>query len=60
LIEEVVGEKCSQVFDATARRSGRYHDTVRSEAAIPSFSSSAWMRGLPERRFSAAMRRMRA
>ena len=35
-------------------RSGRYRDTVRSETAIPSFSNSPWIRGAPQRRFSAA------
>jgi len=34
--------------------------TVRSETATPRLSSSPWIRGAPQRRFSAAMRRMRA
>jgi hypothetical protein len=33
---------------------------VRSETVIPSFSNSPWIRGAPQRKFAAAMRRMRA
>ena len=49
-----------QVCDGAVSRSGRYRDTVRSETVMPSFSNSPWIRGAPQRKFSVAMRRMRA
>ena len=48
------------VCDGGVSRLGRYRDTVRSETVIPSFSNSPWIRGAPQRKLSARMRRMRA
>jgi hypothetical protein len=48
------------VCDGALNRSHRYRDTVRSETVMPSFTNSPWIRGAPQRRFSVAMRRMRA
>ena len=48
------------VWDGGLSRFGRYRDTVRSETVIPSLSSSPWIRGAPQRKLSARMRRMSA
>src|SRR6266849_2263231 len=48
-----------QGCDGAVSRSGRYRDTVRSETVMPSFRNSPWIRGAPQRKFAAAMRRMR-
>ena len=48
------------VCDGGMSRLGRYRDTVRSEMVMPSLSSSPWIRGAPQRKFSARMRRIRA
>ena len=49
-----------QVWDRVVGRPCRYRETVRSEMVIPSFSNSPWIRGAPQRQFSAAMRRIRS
>ena len=49
-----------QVCDRVVGRPCRYRETVRSEMAIPSFSNSPWIRGAPQRQFSAAIRRIRS
>jgi hypothetical protein len=48
-----------QLCDGAFIRSRIYRETVRSETGMPSFSNSPWIRGAPQRIFSAAMRRMR-
>jgi hypothetical protein len=49
-----------QVWDRVVGRPCRYRETVRFEMVIPSFSNSPWIRGAPQRQFSAAMRRIRS
>jgi hypothetical protein len=49
-----------QVCDRVVGRPRRYRETVRSEMAMPSFSSSPWIRGAPQRQCSAAARRIRS
>jgi hypothetical protein len=46
--------------DRVVGRPCRYRETVRSEMAMPSFSNSPWIRGAPQRQFSAARRRIRS
>ena len=41
------------------RGRGMRRDTVRSEVLTPSLSSSPWMRGAPQPRFSVAIRRIK-
>ena len=60
LITEVVRENVRQVCDRVVGRPCRYRETVRSEMAIPSFNNSPWIRGAPQRQFSAAIRRIRS
>jgi len=51
-----------KVRHACERRSfrdgGIYRDTVACETVIPSFSSSPWMRGAPQRKFARAISRI--
>jgi hypothetical protein len=49
-----------QVCDRVVGRPCRYRETVRSDMAIPSFDNSPWIRGAPQRQFSAAIRRIRS
>src|SRR5918994_3248758 len=49
-----------QVCDRVVGRPCRYRETVRSDMAIPSFNNSPWIRGAPQRQFSAAIRRIRS
>ena len=53
-------ENVRQVWDRVLGQPCRYRETVRSEIAMPSFSNSPWIRGAPQRQFSAAMRRIRS
>jgi hypothetical protein len=38
---------------------GIYRDTVACETVMPSFNSSPWMRGAPQRKFARAISRIR-
>ena len=49
-----------QLCDQMVGRPCRYRETVRSEMVIPSFSNSPWIRGAPQRQFSAAIQRIRS
>jgi hypothetical protein len=59
-VADVVGEKCPPGLRGAGRLFRMSLETVRSEIAMPSFKSSPWMRGAPQRGFAAAILRIRA
>ena len=56
-VADVVGEERPPGLRGRGRRFGISRETVRSATSRPSFRSSPWMRGAPQKGFAAAIRR---